>query len=207
MNWSTLYYVGDPMCSWCWGFQPVIEQISEILPEDIPIRYVMGGLAKDSDEPMPEETQTYVQEQWRAVTERTGAEFNWDFWKKCHPRRSTYPACRAVLSAAEQHPDAGSLMYHRIQRAYYLEAQNPSDIDTLVTLAGDLNLNTDAFAQAIVSPEIEQKLQDDFTLRRSLSANLFPSLVFEHHDDLIWLTSGYDDPEIIYEMLSAALVS
>ncbi|MEE2711032.1 MAG: DsbA family protein [Gemmatimonadota bacterium] len=207
MNWSTLYYVADPMCSWCWGFQPAIAEVTEMLPEDIPIRYVMGGLAKDSDEPMPEETRQYIQEQWRAVAEQTGAEFNWDFWEKCLPRRSTYPACRAVLSAAAQHPLGGPLMYQRIQRAYYLDGQNPSDIDTLVSLAGELSLDTDIFAEAIVSPEIEQELQEDFTLRRSLSANQFPSLIFEHRDDLIWLASGYDEPEHIYEMLSAALVS
>ncbi|MCH7478788.1 MAG: DsbA family protein, partial [SAR324 cluster bacterium] len=24
---GTLYYFGDPMCSWCWGFKPVLEQV------------------------------------------------------------------------------------------------------------------------------------------------------------------------------------
>ena len=98
--------------------------------------YVMGGLARDSDDPMPEETRAYVQMNWREVTKTTGAEFNWDFWRKCKPRRSTYPACRAVLAAGAQREDAVPEMFDAIQRAYYREARNPSDIDTLTAVAG-----------------------------------------------------------------------
>ena len=43
-----LYYVADPMCSWCWGFHPVLEKVKEVLPDGISPVYVMGGLARDS---------------------------------------------------------------------------------------------------------------------------------------------------------------
>ena len=126
-----LYYVADPMCSWCWGFRPVLQEVVAALPETVPVVYVMGGLAKDSDEPMPEATRAYVQRNWRDVTATTGAEFNWDFWSECKPRRSTYPACRAVLAARAQREDAVPELFDAIQRAYYREAGNPSDIETL----------------------------------------------------------------------------
>ena len=71
-----LLYVADPMCSWCWGFHSVLEQVRDAFRGGH-IQYVMGGLARDSDDPMPEETQAFVQDQWRKVTEMTGAEFNW----------------------------------------------------------------------------------------------------------------------------------
>ncbi|MGA1195890.1 MAG: DsbA family protein, partial [Candidatus Latescibacterota bacterium] len=88
-----LYYVADPMCSWCWGFQANLMQIKEALPSELPLVYVMGGLARDSAEPMPEDVKAYVKNAWRQVTAETGAVFNWDFWKVCEPRRSTYPSC------------------------------------------------------------------------------------------------------------------
>mgnify|MGYP000853319151 FL=1 len=46
----TLYYVHDPMCSWCWAFVPTWEQIQRELPNDIEVVYLLGGLAPDSDE-------------------------------------------------------------------------------------------------------------------------------------------------------------
>ena len=90
------------MCSWCWGFAPVLEEIAGELPRSVDLQYVMGGLARDSDEPMPEEVRSYVQNAWREVSTATGARFNWEFWEKCQPRRSTYPACRAALAGGLQ---------------------------------------------------------------------------------------------------------
>ena len=48
---TRLIYVADPMCSWCWGFQPVLESVRKILEGD-GIQYVMGGLAKDTSDPL-----------------------------------------------------------------------------------------------------------------------------------------------------------
>ena len=42
-------YVGDPMCSWCWGFAPVLERMTEVY--EIPIRVVVGGISPMLDLP------------------------------------------------------------------------------------------------------------------------------------------------------------
>ena len=207
MQRDVLYYIADPMCSWCWGFSPVLEAVSGVLPDDIPIRYVMGGLARDSEEPMPEETQAYVQSQWRLVAERTGAEFNWDFWKACEPRRSTYPACRAVIAAGVQRPDGIEAMFQAIQHAYYLEARNPSDAETLVQLAGELNLDTQRFSEDLVSTHTDELLHGDFELRRSLHADKFPTMILEHDDNQLWLAYGYEEEELVVDLLTSALLS
>ncbi|HAA75078.1 TPA: DsbA family protein [Candidatus Latescibacteria bacterium] len=183
-----LIYVADPMCSWCWGYHPVIDHVHDSV--DAPIQYVMGGLARDSYEPMSQETRAYVQDQWRKVTEETGATFNWDFWEVCQPRRSTYPACRAVIAAADQ--DKTREMFEAIQRAYYQEARNPSDLSTLTDMAREIDLDVDRFTADIASDDVEQELQDGFNVRRCLNANLFPSLIALTEDGQPkWLTKGY----------------
>ena len=198
---ETIYYVGDPMCSWCWGFAPVLDAVKAAIPEELPLVYVMGGLAKDSDEPMPQETREYIQGQWRLVTEQTGATFNWDFWDDCQPRRSTYPACRAAISAGLQQEDAVATMFEAIQRAYYQEARNPSDLDTLTALAGELSLDRDRFAEDVVSDEVEQLLQDGFNVRRSLGVREFPSLVYKNGEEQTWLVKGWASKDTALRML------
>ena len=44
MNASTaeFLYVGDVMCSWCWGFAPTLTKLTENF--QLPIRVVNGGL-------------------------------------------------------------------------------------------------------------------------------------------------------------------
>ena len=186
-----LTYVGDPMCSWCYGFAPQWEQVRAALRPEVRVSWVQGGLAPDSDEPMPEELRAYVQGAWRAVRERTGVEFNWAFWEECEPRRSTYPACRAVLAAEALRPGATPAMFDRIQRAYYAEARNPSDAQTLVGCAVDLGLEADAFAQALAAPATQATLERDFARRDALGASGFPSLIGRAGERVELLARGW----------------
>ena len=199
----TLFYILDPMCSWCWGFRPVFDALLNQLPDQINVHYVMGGLAADSDQAMPEETRSYIQQQWRRVSKKTGAEFNWDFWNNCQPRRSTYPACRAVIAAGQQGENNVPEMIHAIQKAYYLEARNPSDLNTLTALSNEISLDVDKFKQDISSPEIEQMLQMDFKTRRRLGVNSFPTVLLETKDGLHFLAQGDDSLDNILERLRA----
>jgi putative protein-disulfide isomerase len=201
-----LYYVADPMCSWCWGFQANLMQIKEALPSELPLVYVMGGLARDSAEPMPEDVKAYVKNAWRQVTAETGASFNWDFWKVCEPRRSTYPSCRAFYAAQAQGEESGVLMFEAIQRAYYQEARNPSDLDTLVAVADEIGLDVDRFVLDLKSGAIEKAMQEGFQLRRELQANEFPSLVFRKGERVDFLVRGYDAVEVVLDRLEMALM-
>jgi putative protein-disulfide isomerase len=198
-----LYYVGDPMCSWCWGFAPILEAVETAIAGRITLRQVMGGLAADSDEPMTNETRQYIREAWRAVTQVTGAEFNWDFWELCEPRRSTYPACRAVLAADRQ--GAGPAMFRAIQRAYYLQARNPSDAQALVSLSEEGGLDRERFARDLQSPETEGRLQMDFELRRKLGVREFPNLILESDGSRELIMRGYGDADSVLSALRPLL--
>jgi putative protein-disulfide isomerase len=198
-----LLYIADPMCSWCWGFAPVLEQVRKTLPENATVRYVMGGLAADSEAPMPEETRQYIQGAWRAVAERTGAQFNWNFWERCVPKRSTYMACRAVITAEQLQAGAASAMFHRIQQAYYCEARNPSESEMLVELAIELGLNGDQFLRDLRSPQIETLLQADFQLRREADCRGFPSLIMRIDGNFEHANSGYDNYPTVAKKLES----
>ncbi|MFK8068778.1 MAG: DsbA family protein [Gammaproteobacteria bacterium] len=200
---STLYYILDPMCSWCWGFRSVFTALLELLSDQIEIEYVMGGLAPDSDQVMPEETRSYVQKQWQLVTEKTGAEFNWDFWTECTPRRSTYPACRAVISAGIQGKENIPKMIDAIQQAYYLEARNPSDLCTLKALAEELNLDSKKFELDITSPKIEILLQKDFETRKLFRVNSFPTVLLKQEEKLSFIAQGDESLDNILNRLQA----
>lgn len=175
-----LIYVADPMCSWCWGFSGELRRLqnSALRARNLNLEWVLGGLAPDSDEPMPEELRAYIQEAWRRVEETTGAQFNHDFWTECSPRRSTYPACRAVIAAEELSPGSTAAMFEAIQRAYYLEARNPSDQDVLIRCAEHLDLEPTSFAEALGSPTTQRTLEEHLARREALAADGLPSLYF-----------------------------
>jgi putative protein-disulfide isomerase len=53
---KTLDYVHDPMCRWCYAFKSVLKKLRQQLPTTIHFQSVIGGLAPDTKEAMPEET-------------------------------------------------------------------------------------------------------------------------------------------------------
>jgi len=173
-----LYYVHDPMCSWCWAFTPALARLSTALPADIALHKLLGGLAADSDKPMPAPMREQIEQTWRHIQQSVpGTEFNFDFWRHCQPRRSTWPACRAVLIAREAGIE--EQMNRAIQRAYYLQARNPSDSGELTRIAGSLGLDADTFAATLNSAAIRGQLEAEIRRSRDLGVRSYPSLVLD----------------------------
>ena len=197
-----LYYLHDPMCSWCWGFKPTWDIVTKQLSGKIKINFLLGGLALDSDEDMPLQTRDYVQSNWRRIEEKIpGTKFNYDFWSKCKPRRSTYPACRAVISARIQNPDCESSMISAIQKCYYLDAQNPSDEDVLVRLALELGLDAEKFHFDLSSEIVNKTLLAEISLAKSLEMRRMPSLCLQTGRKLRTISLDFLDADYIVEQI------
>jgi len=199
-----LYYVHDPMCSWCWGFRSTWTEIKTKLPDSIEVKYLLGGLAPDSNEPMPEQMQSDIAGYWRRIQQHIpGTQFNFDFWDKCEPRRSTYPACRAVISARKQNPDVEVEMIEKIQYAYYMDAKNPSDDSTLVDIAGSLGLDKKQFSSDLNAAETQQQLESEMVLGRQLGAQGFPSMVLVKGNQAQYLPLDYNSGDNVIDIIKS----
>jgi putative protein-disulfide isomerase len=197
-----LYYVHDPMCSWCWAFRPVWTAIRARLPSGITPQHVLGGLAPDTREPMPEAMRTYIQDTWRRIERAVpGTAFNFEFWNRCRPRRSTYPACRAVIAAIAQGLEFEEPMIEAIQRAYYLEARNPSDDEILTALGEAIGLDHERFARALNDAATKAELLRQIHFSRSLGTRGFPSLILEDSAGYRPIPYDYNDPSVALAQL------
>ena len=180
------------MCSWCWAFKPTWQKILTSLPQNLIVEYLLGGLAPDSDNPMPPEIQKLVMDNWRRVQDIVPAtEFNYEFWRLNRPKRSTYIACRAVISARIQNPKFERVMINEIQYAYYLKAQNPSEEIVLFDLADNIGLNVQAFKKDLNSPRVNNSLIKEIEFSRMMPISGFPSLVLSKNDTLTQIKINY----------------
>jgi len=205
---ATLYYIHDPMCSWCWGFSRVLNELLEKVPQEIEVRPLLGGLAPDSDIAMPESMQQSIKNNWLRIEESIpDVKFNFDFWHKNTPRRSTYPACRAVIAARMQAKEYEKKMIAAIQRAYYQEARNPSDTSTLIELAKKLGLSAQTFHDDLLSGEVDNILKEEINLSRALYAESFPSLVLAASNTTSTITINYNDSDIMLNEIKNKLQS
>lgn len=203
---STLYYVHDPMCSWCWGFKSALDELLSSLPESVQVQRILGGLAPDNDQPMPLATQQMLQQTWQRIQEVVpGTTFNYDFWTENQPRRSTWPSCRAVLAARQQSEALEVPMITAIQEAYYLNARNPSETQTLISLAEEIGCDAGQFADYLHSPAAHQELDTHRHMAQRLGAQGFPSLVFRNdRDELYAIAVNYNQTAPMLEQITLA---
>jgi len=198
----TLYYVHDPMCSWCWAFHKTWLKVQQQIKGEINVEYIVGGLAPDSDDVMPLTMQKDIEGYWKTIQDKVpGTEFNFDFWKKSKPRRSTYPACRAVLAAKSIDSSNEQAMILGIQKAYYLHAKNPSDIDVLATIAQSNHIDRDVFLDVIQSKEVQNQLEKEIQFSRSIFTQGFPSLILFKDNKYKQIKIDYNSVESIINQL------
>ena len=201
-----LYYVHDPMCSWCWGFEAMRLQLFDRLPQDLHIIRLLGGLAADTQQPMADEMRAYIQYAWREIEQKIPAKhFNFDFWSLCQPRRATWPACRAVIAARRQGNQYDEKMTTAIQTAYYRQARNPSDDDTLIELAGELGLNATDFTAALNSGEVQRELLSEIELTSQLAARSFPSLLLKMENSACTIPINYTQSDTMLQLITRIL--
>jgi putative protein-disulfide isomerase len=190
------------MCSWCWAFRPAFNTLIEKLPKEINVIRLLGGLASDSDIAMPDNIREYVLQNWRAIEKKVPeTKFNYDFWEQCKPRRSTYPACRAVIAARKQKNKFDTKMTLAIQKAYYLQARNPSDYETLIELAGEIGADKTKFSKDVASSEIDKILKEEIQQSKSLELKSLPSLVFVNGEKKIKIEPDYLDAEVMLDKI------
>ena len=164
------------------------------LPTSIEVKNILGGLAAETRQPMPATLQKTIQGYWRKIQHAVpGTEFNFDFWTQCQPRRSTYPACRAVIAARTQAKEYEEAMILAIQQAYYLQARNPSDKSQLVLLAQELGLDNERFEQCLDAEETVLQLQKEVEFSQALQMPGFPSLVLQEGENYRLLRHNYTD--------------
>lgn len=200
---GTLYYFGDPMCSWCWGFKPVLEQVDSEYPELKRIT-VMGGLRGGEELPMNDGLAEMIRNAWFRIEQATGQNFNHDLWKEHRPLATTWPACRAVLSARMLDPAAEWSYMVGMFQAYFTRALDPSDPETHLLIAGEQGFDKSEFEALLESTEVEQALQKDLLTTQRFGITGFPSVVLSVADNNYLISPGYQPVEGMRKAINAA---
>jgi putative protein-disulfide isomerase len=196
-----LIYVMDPMCSWCYGFAPVLHQLKEEQEGKLNFKLVLGGLRPGTTEPMGEEMKTAVQQHWQEVEKATGQPFDFSFFERERFVYDSEPACRAVVTMRYLQPEKELEMAEEVQRAFYARNNDVTKPEILAEIALGLGIAEDVFLEKFNSEEMKEKTLQDFLIARHLQANAFPSvyLLNGHHVNL--LSRGYR----LYDALKARL--
>lgn len=201
-----LYYFADPMCSWCYGFAPVMDKLRKAFGAQFDIRLVMGGLRPGKlAEPMTPARARLMRQHWREVAKMTGQPFEDDIFKRDDFVYDTEPAAKAVIVMERLAPEHAYDYYHEIQRAFYAHSQDITSPEVLANFARRFDVSATDFATAFASEEAHKETWGQFTFSASLGVKGFPALVLEEAGQYMLLMRGWQPFEEISLTLAKVL--
>jgi len=198
---SRLLYVMDPMCSWCWGFAPVVEALAEqAAAAGVPLQIVVGGLRRDQVAIDAAARVRYLG-YWQAVNASTGQLFDFERGLPEGLLYDTEPACRALVTARLLDAASAWTLLKLVQQAFYTEGADVTQASVLVQLAEQAGIPRIEFAEAFDSQAMQEATAADFTWVQDLGIAGFPTLLAERDGQLALLTNGYQPLEVLAPLL------
>ncbi len=186
-----LFYFVSPMCSWCWGFSPVIHQVQENFSTTLPLQVVLTPFRIDNDKAMDKKLRDYVLDQWHKVHAKTGQEFDFNFSVKDNFIYNTLLACKAIKAFALQCPNDEPLFIFEMQKAFYTQNLDITDETKLVEIASYFKVNLNKFTHDIHSEKIAQTLKQDFSMCQQFGVNSYPTLLLQKQTKMMIIANGY----------------
>ena len=182
MSESTLHYIYDPMCGWCYGASPLIEAARKVARIEAHAGGMMMGTQR---RPVTPELRRYVNEADQRIAHLSGQPFGAAYkdglLNDTGAVLDSEPPITAIL-AAEKVSSQGLALLARLQKAHYVEGRRVAERQVLGDLAVDIGIDRTAFERAcddIAGPATREHVVATRTLMNRLGATGFPSLALE----------------------------
>ena len=202
----SLIYVGDPMCSWCYGFGVPLGQLRERFPE-LPITLVTGGLRAYNTQVMDAALKDKLRNAWAGVAQRSGQPFSHALLERTDFIYDTEPACRAVVAVRDHAPQLALAMYHAIQQAFYADGRDTTKAAVLGEIWDEVHGRSREawghidFLRDFESEAVRERTRADFEQARQWGVQGFPTLLAVVNGQAQVLTSGYAEADVLVDRL------
>ena len=184
-----LVYVADPMCSWCWGFAPVIEKVEASF--DMGLRIIIGGLRPgDRAEPI-DGIRDYLAHHWTQVAQASGQPFDHAGLDRDDWMYDTLVPDTAVVTMREAARNETRRFLDTVQRAFYAERLDVTDPDVYRDLVAGFPVDPDEFVDQIGSAEMRAVTNQDFVEAQWLGVTGFPTLLLRDGTSTLPISYGY----------------
>ncbi len=178
-------YVGDPMCSACWGISPALRKLeAEASERGIPFRILVGGLRAGGGDAWTPEFRSFLREHWEEIGARTGQPFCTRFMDRASLDYDPEPSCRAfvvlrdMLSERDHAPASEAGLFGAIQRKFYVDAEDPTVASFYESIAAEYDLDFATFVERFEHPDAKTKAAREFQEVRALGVRAFPTVLY-----------------------------
>ncbi|MFZ0626228.1 MAG: DsbA family protein [Acidimicrobiia bacterium] len=187
MQSQKLIYVGDPMCSWCYGFAPEIESLAE----DHRVEVVVGGLRPGpAAQALDDRMAGSLRHHWDEIARRTGQPFDTSFLERRDGwLYDTEPADIAVTVMRSMREPSTLAYFADLQTAFYAHGEDITDPEVLTDHARQFDVDEVTFRELLTGTEGKRDAWQDFSRARAWGITGFPSLIADFGQDRLALVA------------------
>jgi putative protein-disulfide isomerase len=184
---TTLHYIFDPLCGWCYAVAPLIKA-SSALP-GLKLTFHSGGMLTGARrQRITPQWRDYVMPHDQRIAQLTGQPFSEAYFegllRDTTALMDSAPPSTAIL-AAEEIAGRGLEMTHRLQHAHYAEGRRIADQSVILALAAELGLEEASFKAAFEHLEgaaTDAHFRDSRQWLARAGGQGFPTIALEHTD-------------------------
>ena len=180
---TTVTYLFDPLCGWCYGASPVVQQLGQ--QPNIQLELAPSGLFAGGGRTMDAVFADYAWSNDQRIAKLTGQRFTEDYRQKVLGRRGSRfdsaAATLALTAVSLSEPQRELEALKALQEARYVQGLDTCDVSVVGKLLRDLGLA--AAADRLVASDAEllaayaARIQKARGLIQTLGAQGVPALV------------------------------
>jgi putative protein-disulfide isomerase len=204
-----LLYVGDPMCSWCYGFGKEMTALMAMHP-GLELEIIVGGVRAGATDVLDQAGKEFRLGHWARVEAQSGLPFNRAaLMSRENFVYDTEPICRAVVTARRLAPSADLLaVFRALQHAFYVDGLDTTNGHVLsAVVAQQLQLDAGDVLRTWQDADTIVLTKADFVRARALGVRSFPALLLDNGVDIIEVSGGYAHAEQLNQRLRQASVA
>lgn len=182
MTTTTLHYIYDPLCGWCYGAAPLVKAAREVLRV---IPHGGGMMTGARRQPVTAQLRDFVKPHDAQIARLSGQPFGDAYLdgllRDTEAVFDSEPPTAAMLEA-EALAGRGLDMLAQLQIAHYVEGSRIADRAVLIEVAASLGLDVDSFAAALdrqSGEAVRTHIQQTRRFMAQVGAQGFPSFVLE----------------------------
>ena len=203
----------DPVCTWCWGSEPILRKVETRYPNDVKVSFIMGGLVKDMNDFQDEfngiggesdlsKVNEQIASHWIKASEQHKMPVEtkgFSLFTKEHT--STYPANIAYKAGQFQGEEIANRFLRRIREAAATEAKQVNRLDVLKELASSVGLDEQQWLMDMESGRAEKEFEKDLARCQQFQIYAFPSYLVKDDTGKGILLRGFQSYEAFQQAI------
>ncbi|UOQ72192.1 DsbA family protein [Hymenobacter cellulosilyticus] len=190
-----LLYIFDPLCGWCYGMSPVVEQIQNEFQGRLTVSVLSGGMVTGLNVGSIRQDWEYISAALEQVEKVAGVQFGQAFRElgaEGSRVQDSEPPSRALTVFRQLDPYNQTASFaHALQQAYFGEGKDLNDPDTYAVLAADFGLNVAEFQRRWALPETAQATRQEFAAVGRIGVQGFPTTILRVGNQGYLLARGF----------------